>query len=54
MLWVYGDYKYFNFFIAGIVFRRQILTYKDSLALKGLNQRNLGYVSCKYDKTGQL
>ena len=29
MLWVYGYYKYFNSFSAGIVFRRQILMSKD-------------------------
>ena len=28
MLWVYGHYKYFNSFSAGIDFRRQILTSK--------------------------
>ena len=29
MLWVYGHYKYFGSFSAGIVFIRQNLTYKD-------------------------
>ena len=29
MLWVYGRYKYGISFSAGIVFRRQILTFKD-------------------------
>ena len=41
MLWVYGDYKYFNSFSAGTVFirvyRRQLLTYKDGPRAERVN-----------------
>ena len=36
MLWVYDNYKYLNSVSAGTVYRRQILTYEDAPALKGL------------------
>ena len=37
MVWVYGHYKYFISYRAGIVFIRQILTYKDDPRTERVN-----------------
>ena len=41
MLWIYDHYEYFNYFSAGTVCRRQIVTYKDGLR----TERDTGYGS---------
>ena len=49
MVWVYGHYKYFYSYSAGIDFRRQILSTKldpRAVRVKGINSAGGGLIQC--------